>query len=152
VACKQEYRCPDGTRFIAVLEEGPRVANGTLEFMYRVHLCRHCIEPDCAAVCPEEAITRRDDGIVILDEAACTACRLCIDACPFDAIVFDSDADAARKCNLCFHRVDNGLPPACADNVCPGHCIYFGDPVKIKRTIRQKHARRPRRPAAAARH
>jgi Fe-S-cluster-containing dehydrogenase component len=33
----------------------------------------------------------------------------------------------ARKCNLCHHRVDRGLMPACADNVCLAHCIHFGD-------------------------
>jgi hypothetical protein len=22
--------------------------------------------------------------------------------------------------------VDRGLVPACADNICPAHCIYFG--------------------------
>jgi hypothetical protein len=22
--------------------------------------------------------------------------------------------------------VDQGLVPACADNICPAHCIYFG--------------------------
>jgi hypothetical protein len=28
--------------------------------------------------------------------------------------------------------VDQGLIPACADNVCLAHCIYFGDPKRYK--------------------
>jgi Fe-S-cluster-containing dehydrogenase component len=48
-----------------------------------------------------------------------------MEACPYDAIAFDGDRDVALKCNLCFHRVDKGLVPACADNICPAHCIYF---------------------------
>jgi Fe-S-cluster-containing dehydrogenase component len=40
-------------------------------------------------------------------------------------IAFDDDRSVAQKCNLCHHRVDQGLIPACADNVCPAHCIDF---------------------------
>ena len=84
-----------------------------------------------------------------VDESRCTGCGLCIDECPYDAIEFGPDEDVARKCNLCSHRVDNGLIPACADNICPEHCIYFGDPDEIKRAIAEKHTRRPRRSATA---
>ena len=150
VACKQEHHAPEGIRLIKVLEEGPQIINGKPEFMFRVSLCQHCDEPACVEVCPEEAIINRDDGIVALNDEKCTGCRLCLDECPYDAIEFDPDKDVARKCNLCSHRVDNGLIPACADNICPGHCIYFGDPDEIKREITEKHTRRPRRPAAAA--
>ncbi|MBW1945473.1 MAG: 4Fe-4S dicluster domain-containing protein [Deltaproteobacteria bacterium] len=150
VACKQENRDPVGVRLIKVLEDGPRIIDGRLDFTFRVNACRHCDEPACVEVCPEEAISKRDDGIVVMDDEKCAGCRLCIDECPYDAIEFDSDRDVARKCNLCFHRVDNGLIPACADNVCLGHCIYFGDPDEIKREIAQKHARRPRQPSEAA--
>ena len=148
VACKQEHRTPEGIRLIKVLEEGPRIKDGKPEFMFRVSLCRHCHEPACVKVCPETAITKRKDGIVVLDEEKCTGCGLCADECPYDAIEFDPDEGVARKCNLCSHRVDNGLLPACADNVCPGHCIYFGDPDEIQSEIAEKHARRPRRPVA----
>ncbi len=150
VACKQENRDPDGVRLIKVLEEGPRIIHGRPDFTFRVNLCRHCDEPACVDVCPEEAIFKRDVGIVVLDDEKCSGCGLCMDECPYDAIELDSDRGVARKCNLCFHRVDNGLIPACADNVCLGHCIYFGDPDEIKKEIAQKHARRPRRPLAAA--
>jgi Fe-S-cluster-containing dehydrogenase component len=140
---------PDGVRLIKVLEKGPRIVNGRPEFMFRVSLCRHCQNPVCVDVCAEAAITQRDDGIVVLDDQKCTGCRSCVEECPFDAIVMDPHAYVARKCDLCFQRVDNGLIPACADNVCPGHCIYFGNPDEIKKVIAQKHARRPQRPVAA---
>jgi hypothetical protein len=38
--------------------------------------------------------------------------------------------------------VDQGLIPACADNVCLAHCIYFGDPVSIDEQIRKKKQKR----------
>jgi Fe-S-cluster-containing dehydrogenase component len=125
VACKQENRAADGVKLISVSESGPRMIDGRLEFVFRVNLCRHCDEPLCADACSEEAIAKRPDGMVVLDDDLCTGCQSCITACPYDAIEFDNDKGIAQKCNLCHHRIVNSLIPACADNVCPAHCIYF---------------------------
>lgn len=133
VACKQEMRVPVGIRLISVLEDGPKRVGDRLDFAFHVRVCRHCDDPPCAEACPEEAIYRREDGIVVLDEEACTGCRLCVEACPYEAIAFDEERGRAQKCNLCHHRVDHGLIPACADNVCLAHCIRFGDPEEIAR-------------------
>ena len=132
VACKQENSVPEGARLIFVAEKGPTITEAGPDFQFHVNVCRHCEEPECLEACPEEAISKRDDGIVILDEEACSGCRLCVDACPYDAIAFDEAESVARKCNLCHHRVDRGLIPACADNVCLAHCIHFGDPEVLK--------------------
>ena len=147
VACKQENRDPDGVRLIKVMEKGPKIVNETPGFTFFVNVCRHCDEPACIPACPEEAIHMRDDGIVVLDGTKCMGCGLCVDECPYDAIELDSERGVARKCNLCFERVAEGLIPACADNVCLGHCVYFGDPDEIRREIAQKHSRRSGRPA-----
>lgn len=128
VACKQENRAADGIKLIAVVEDGPGMIDGKLDFAFQVNLCRHCDEPPCADACPEEAITKRSDGIVLMDFERCTGCRLCIEACPYEAIDFDPDKSIAQKCNLCHHRIDQGLIPACADNVCLAHCIHFEYP------------------------
>ena len=126
VACKQENRATDGVKLISVIEDGPVMIDGNLNFVYRVNQCRHCDDPPCVDACPDEAIVRRPDGIVIMDYDLCTGCQSCIEACPYDAIDFDRQKGIAQKCNLCHHRVDFGLIPACADNVCPAHCISFG--------------------------
>jgi Fe-S-cluster-containing dehydrogenase component len=133
VACKQENRAIDGIKLISVTEEGPGIIDGKLDFVFRVNLCRHCDDPPCADACPEAAITKRSDGIVVMDYDLCSGCQLCIEVCPYDAIDFDHNQNIAQKCNLCHHRVDRGLIPACADNVCLAHCIYFGDPNAIKK-------------------
>ena len=142
VACKQENRVPPGIRWISLEEDGPQAVDGALEFRYRVKVCRHCEDPECLPVCPAEAITRREDGIIVLNEDLCTGCRLCLEACPYGAVSFNELQGTASKCNLCRHRVDQGLYPACADNICLAHGIYFGDPVEIDAVIREKAMRR----------
>jgi len=128
VACKQEFHFPEGLKVISVVEDGPKMVDGRLDFLFRVNMCRQCEEPPCVDVCPEEAIAINDHGIVVLNSSLCTGCQSCLETCPYDAIVFDEEEDIALKCNLCHERVAKGLLPACADNVCLAHCIDFGDP------------------------
>ena len=125
VACKQENQATAGVKLIAVRENGPRSIDGRLDVVFHVNMCQHCDDPPCAEACPEEAIRQRPDGLVIMDYDMCSGCQACLDACPYDAIAFDEDKGIAQKCNLCYHRVDRGLVPACADNVCLAHCIHF---------------------------
>jgi Fe-S-cluster-containing dehydrogenase component len=124
-ACKQENQAPGGVKLIHVGEDGPTQMDGRWHFIQRVNRCRHCEVPPCADACPVEAIVKREDGIVVLNEGDCSGCGACIEACPYAAIAFDEMANVARKCNLCHHRIDKGLLPACADNVCLAHCIHF---------------------------
>jgi Fe-S-cluster-containing dehydrogenase component len=145
LACKQEFNPVDaenGIKYLSVWGDGPKLMNGKLDFMWRVNVCKHCDDPPCAQVCPVEAIMKREDGIVILDSEKCTGCQLCIDECPYHAISFDDEKKTAAKCNLCHHRVDKGLYPACADNICLAHCIYFGDPAGIEQKILEKRKAR----------
>jgi Fe-S-cluster-containing dehydrogenase component len=89
-------------------------------------LCNHCERPPCADACPLAAITKSDSGIVILDEELCDGCRTCLEACPYGAIIFNSETDKAEKCNLCRHRIDDGVEPFCV-TCCEGQAIHFGD-------------------------
>ena len=138
VACKQENNAADGIQLISVSEDGPKMINGKLDFLFQVNVCRHCDDPPCVKACTEQAISTREDDIVVIYYEKCTGCQACIEACPYDAIAFDMNKCIAQKCNLCHHRVDNGLLPACADNVCLAHCIYFGDPNEIQQIISKK--------------
>jgi Fe-S-cluster-containing dehydrogenase component len=144
-ACKQEYNDvheANSVQYLAVWGDGPRPMNGRLDFVWRVRVCKHCADPVCAKACPVEAIAKREDGIVLLDPEKCTGCRRCVEECPYGAIAFDGEKQLAIKCNLCHHRVDQGLYPACADNVCLAHCIYFGDPFEIEERISEKRKSR----------
>nr|VFK51209.1 MAG: Fe-S-cluster-containing dehydrogenase component [Candidatus Kentron sp. TUN]VFK52588.1 MAG: Fe-S-cluster-containing dehydrogenase component [Candidatus Kentron sp. TUN]VFK53088.1 MAG: Fe-S-cluster-containing dehydrogenase component [Candidatus Kentron sp. TUN] len=106
-------------------------------------LCNHCSNPPCVTVCPTGATYAIDNGIIMLDEAACMGCGACALACPYKArysITYD-DIDKGRefygsdfkrkhpcvdKCDFCAHRVAKGEKPACVET-CVGTARMFGD-------------------------
>lgn len=130
VACRIENDCKKG--FINVLTQDSLqkdVAIGTfpdLSLVFLPRICQHCENAPCLSSCPSEAISRRDDGIVFLDEEACDGCKSCIHACPYEALSFNEKNNTSSKCNLCAHRIDDGLLPFCVV-CCEGQAIIFGD-------------------------
>ena len=130
VACKQTHNLPVGPGWIKVYADPPRLIEGKQQQRYTVTHCLHCSRPPCKDACPVNAISKRQDGIVLIDEGLCTGCKDCIDACPLGVMQFDEGKNVAMKCNLCVDRIDKGLKPACV-NACPSHCIYYGDTNEI---------------------
>ncbi|MFC1945803.1 4Fe-4S dicluster domain-containing protein [Chloroflexota bacterium] len=96
--------------------------------------CMHCEKPSCADVCPVSAISKREDGIVLVDSDECTGCQACIDACPYGAIIFDEEDNTVWKCTLCASRIDGGLEPFC-QFCCEGEAIYFGNLLDTQSSI-----------------
>lgn len=140
VACKQEHNLPVGPRWIRVLPDSPREIEGKLQLRYIVTHCLHCSRPSCKDACPVEAITKREDGLVLINETLCIGCKDCIEACPLGVMQFDEERGVAQKCDLCVNRLDAGGQPACVA-ACPSHCIYYGDVGEvIKRIGEQKLA------------
>jgi Fe-S-cluster-containing dehydrogenase component len=134
VACKQEHDLPVGPQWVTVFRNEPRLIEGRLQLRYTVTHCMHCHDPKCMEACPESAIHRRADGIVLIDGNTCNGCRLCMEACPFGVIQFDEDRGIAQKCDLCVERLDQGKTPACAA-ACVSHCIYAGEVAQVARKI-----------------
>ena len=90
--------------------------------------CNHCANPACLAACPTspKAITKRDsDGIVLIDQDLCIGCKYCIWACPYGVPQLNQVTKKAEKCTFCYHRIDQGLRPACVET-CVGGAIQFG--------------------------
>lgn len=115
VACEREHNGRSHMR-VQVLDE-----------RYAVPMnCRHCQESPCTTVCPTQAMHREEDGIVTIAAMKCIGCQLCVLACPFGAIQFDTFNKISRKCDLCLHRLEQGLEPACVAT-CSARALMFGD-------------------------
>ncbi|HSJ19437.1 MAG TPA: 4Fe-4S dicluster domain-containing protein [Nocardioidaceae bacterium] len=125
VACKTENDVPLGQfrTWVKYVDSG-EFPDTTRSF--GVMRCNHCTDAPCVKICPTQALFKREDGIVDFDSDRCIGCKSCMQACPYDAIYIDAQSNTAAKCNLCAHRVDNDLEPACVV-VCPTHSIWVGD-------------------------
>jgi formate dehydrogenase iron-sulfur subunit len=86
--------------------------------------CRHCEVAFCLTVCPSGALKRNGDGVVLISPMACIGGQ-CMLACPFGAIWFDGGNKVARKCDLCVHRIEQNLEPACVAT-CSARALDFG--------------------------
>ena len=89
--------------------------------------CNHCERPICAECCPTGAITKRADGIVLLDEGTCVGCGYCGWGCPYDAPQYREDAGHMSKCSFCVEDLDAGRGPACV-TACPVRALDYGFP------------------------
>ncbi len=169
LACKQENGTPVDVFFARVLN----VESGTYPNVRRLYiptLCNHCAEAPCIKACPNKAIVRRPDGVVLIDQDRCRGTGACVSACPYGQIAltdrdswylnedekYESEfvkprlkANVARKCTYCVHRVDEGLDPACVV-ACPTDARIFGDlddpDSKVSRYVVEQRAATGRTP------
>ncbi len=125
VACKDKNRLAPGVLWRRVYEvsgggwkqEG--AAWSSTVFAYNLSIsCNHCVHPKCAGVCPVDAYSVRDDGIVILDSSKCMGCGYCAWACPYGAPQYDRASGRMTKCDFCYGNLELGLAPVCV-SACP---------------------------------
>ncbi len=115
MACRNEFAAHKGERWRWV----KTVEDEDEKFIYYLSLsCNHCENPECFRVCTERTYRKRRDGIVVHCPERCSGCGDCVNACPFQAPRYSKISGKVDKCNMCVHRIDKGLPPACIE-VCP---------------------------------
>ncbi len=73
---------------------------GGMERGFTVIVCRACVNPPCAKVCPTEALVLRKGGGVKLDPSKCIGCGNCRDACIIGAVFCYEETN---KPTICIH-------------------------------------------------
>src|SRR5919108_2319 len=95
-------------------------------------VCKHCANAPCLEVCPTGAILRTEFDTVYINGPACNGCRDCVSACPFGVIHMSPRHGTAQKFTFCYDRLQQGMPPACAQ-ACPTQSIQFGPLAELKK-------------------
>jgi Fe-S-cluster-containing dehydrogenase component len=145
VACKDEFVNNDWTpyskpqpeygAFWIKVDAKERGTAPKVKVTYTPILCMHCDNAPCIKACPVKAITKRADGIVLIEPNRCNGCKpldtgpLCMKACPYEVIYFNEQLGVAQKCTLCAHLLDDPnwrYGPRCYD-ACPIEAIIYGD-------------------------
>jgi ferredoxin len=103
--------------------------------------CQHCQDAPCAKTFPG-CISRREDGVVLIDAVKAKGVKELVDSCPYGAIYWNEDANIAQKCTMCAHLLDGNeevIIPRCAHS-CPTGAIMFHtlEPEEMERKIREE--------------
>jgi formate dehydrogenase iron-sulfur subunit len=115
-------------RHVQLIDNVPDQTMGTGQgkaWLLMSDVCKHCQHASCMDVCPTGAIIRTEFDTVYIQPDVCNGCRNCISACPYSVIGIDEGTNVARKCTLCYDRLQGGMEPACA-KACPTESIQFG--------------------------
>ncbi len=147
LACKQEFNVRIGELWTQIYggEKGDYPSPNVQVLPMR---CQQCAQAPCMAKCTSlgyNAIKRRADGIVYIDENACrgVACQKCLPVCPYKAMSMNPERTnpklgtpgVAEKCEFCRTRLDQGLLPACVIT-CMAITLEFD---RDFNTLRNKH-------------
>ena len=92
-----------------------RGAYPMLDVAYVPTMCQHCDDPPCMKVAKNDAVQKRDDGIVIIRPERAKGQRELVDACPFGAVWWNEEKEIPQHWTFDAHLIDAGWDqPRCA--------------------------------------
>ncbi|MBL6982442.1 MAG: oxidoreductase [Anaerolineales bacterium] len=87
--------------------------------------CMHCENADCMVAAENDAIYRRDDGIVIIDPVKAKGQKAIVDSCPYGVIWWNEEEQIPQKCTFCAHLLDDGWEaPRCVQACATGALVF----------------------------
>ena len=111
---------------------------------YNHTICQHCDDAPCIKACPQNAIYKRPDGIVIIDPKKCRGNKKCIEACPYkEVIYFNDELNISQKCTFCAHLIDKGWQETRCSEACPTGAFNFGEEDELKDLIARAEVLQP---------
>ena len=133
MACKDEYTGNDWLPFsIAQPWRGQRWMNimrkergqyPLVDVAYRPTPCMHCDDAPCIKAAKDGAVSKREDGIVIIDPEKAKGQKNLVDSCPYGAIWWNAEKDVSQKCTFCVHLLEDGWDkPRCVQS-CPAGAL-----------------------------
>ena len=139
MACKDEHCGNDWPGYTAAqprhghrwinIERRERGVYARNDVAYLPMPCMHCQDAHCMKAAPG-VVTRRADGIVMIDEEKAKGNKAVVDSCPFGAIYWNEELNVPQKCTMCAHLLDSkdwkpGIP-RCVHS-CPTGAMQFYD-------------------------
>lgn len=129
LACKDEFCGNDwpgysaaqpthGHRWMNILRK-ERGQFPNIDVAYLPSPCMHCDNAPCLQSAGEGAVTKRPDGIVLIDPEKAVGQRQIVKACPYGAIFWNAERNLPQKCTLCAHLLDDGWKAPRCVQACP---------------------------------
>ncbi len=151
LACKDEHV---DNKWLPYTDEQPRHGHRWMNILHteRGHYpridvcylplpCQHCQDAPCVKAYPEY-ISRREDGVVLIDTIKAKGLKELVDSCPYGAIYWSEELNIAQKCTMCAHLLDGDEEikmPRCVHS-CPTNAIAFHtiEPNEMEQKIREE--------------
>lgn len=152
MACKDEHV---GNKWLPYTDEQPRHGHRWIDIQsiergqcpridvaYLPVPCQHCEDAPCQKAFPD-CVTKREDGIVLIDPLKARGNKELADSCPYGAIYWNEEINAPQKCTMCAHIMDKGQEPCMPRCVhsCPTEAMKFYnlEPEKMEKMIQEEH-------------
>jgi Fe-S-cluster-containing dehydrogenase component len=82
-------------------------------------MCNHCDDAPCMKAAKDGAITKRPDGIVIIDPVKSKGQKAIVDACPYGAVYWNEEKQIPQAWIFDAHLLDSGWTHPRVEQSCP---------------------------------
>ena len=106
-----------GARWIEI-DRKERGQAPMIDVAYLPMLCNHCDNAPCIKAAENGAVTKRDDGIVIIDPIKSKGQKHLVDSCPYDRIWWNEELQIPQTWIFDAHLLDEGWDKPRAASVC----------------------------------
>jgi Fe-S-cluster-containing dehydrogenase component len=85
-----------------------RGSGPVMDVVYLPVMCQHCDDAPCIAAAENGAVTKRSDGIVLIDPVKAKGQRAIADACPYGAVKWNEELELPQHWFFDAHLLDSG--------------------------------------------
>ena len=82
-------------------------------------MCNHCDDAPCMKAAKDGAVTKRADGIVIIDPVKSKGQKAIVDACPYGAVYWNEEKQIPQAWIFDAHLLDQGWTKPRIEQSCP---------------------------------
>ncbi len=107
-----------GHRWINILQK-ERGQAPMIDIAYVPTLCNHCDDAPCIKAARDGAITKRPDGIVLIDPVKAKGQKQLVDACPYGHIWWNEELQLPQSWPFDAHLLDQGWQQTRGQQSCP---------------------------------
>jgi Fe-S-cluster-containing dehydrogenase component len=107
-----------GHRWINILQK-ERGQAPMIDIAYVPTLCNHCDDAPCIKAARNGAISKRDDGIVLIDPVKAKGQKQLVDACPYGHIWWNEELQVPQAWPFEAHLIDLGWQQTRGQQSCP---------------------------------
>jgi Fe-S-cluster-containing dehydrogenase component len=111
-----------GARWIEIMRK-ERGQAPMIDVAYMPVMCQHCDDAPCVKEAENGAVSKRSDGIVIIDPVKSKGQKKLVDSCPYNAIWWNEELQIPQHWIFDAHLIDDGWKQPRAASVCATEAI-----------------------------